>query len=138
MPWHKVDMSSVGDTEVLRIFLRPDASNLPHILLIVFQVSCSQSQAVCDAARKYGRHARRVRTLNSFSASCRGSFVAACEEPLYFFMDGRDGSGMCTYFSHLHPLTCSRGVPKNETKGYFLVRALGRGFMIPAVTVCQQ
>ncbi|KAI6123078.1 hypothetical protein EDD17DRAFT_1620870, partial [Pisolithus thermaeus] len=35
MPWHKVDVSSVGDTEVQRIFSQLDTLNPPHILLIV-------------------------------------------------------------------------------------------------------
>lgn len=35
MPWYKVDVSSVGDTEVRRIFSQLDALNPPHTLLIV-------------------------------------------------------------------------------------------------------
>ncbi|KAI6030309.1 hypothetical protein EDC04DRAFT_2572281 [Pisolithus marmoratus] len=35
MPWHKVDVSSAGDTDVQRIFSQLDALNPPHILLIV-------------------------------------------------------------------------------------------------------
>lgn len=35
MPWHKVEVSSVGDAAIQRIFSQLDALNPPHILLIV-------------------------------------------------------------------------------------------------------
>ncbi|KAI6118070.1 hypothetical protein F5141DRAFT_1095960 [Pisolithus sp. B1] len=77
MSWHKVDVSSVGDTEVQRILLQFDALNPPHILLIMSKF--------------------RVRSPRHPSASgppnhWRGSSVATCEKPLYFLWNGRDGN----------------------------------------------